>query len=332
MPPVGASSCFMNRTRIIALVAGVAVLAFLFRHIGWASVVPLLGDLGWRCVWIALYYVIPIAFAAQAWRVLFSKSHDPGFGRIFYASWIGLACNWLLPVAQVGGEVAKAQLIAPPQKSIEPWATMVVDKTFQVMTQICFAMLGLSMLMMHRFEKTILLGGGLALLALVVIGTLLVRSQKRGLFSMSTRLLQKVVKHGDKEVLGRVAAEIDKRVRVLYRSPKSLAGAFCWRMGFRLGMAGEVYLIFYLMGHPIDYTEAMILESLGQTIRMAAFLIPGGLGAQEGTLTLIGTSLGIPASHGLALSLARRVRELLVGLPALGLWAAGLWQSRRSRL
>lgn len=329
---MGASLFSMNRTRIIALVAGVVGLVLLFRHIGMGTVMPLLGDLGWRYIWVALFYVVPIAFAAQAWRVLFSKTHDPGFGRVFYASWVGLACNWLLPVAQVGGEVAKARLIASPQKDIEPWATMVVDKTFQVLTQICFALFGLMMLMLHRFEKTILIGGMLALLALVFIGALLVRTQKRGLFSMSTRLLQKVVKHGDKESLGRVAAEMDERVRALYRSPKSLAGAFCWRMGFRLGMAGEVYLIFYLMGYPVHYSEAVILESLGQTIRMAAFLIPGGLGAQEGTLTLIGASLGIPASHGLALSLARRVRELMVGLPALGFWMASLWRSKRQVL
>ena len=319
----------MNRNRIIALAVGIVVLVFLFQRIGLTSVMPLLGELGWRYVWLALYYVVPIGFAAQAWRVLFGKVHDPGFAKIFHASWIGLACNWLLPVAQVGGEIAKAQLISPPQKNIEPWATMVVDKTFQVLTQICFAIFGLSMLMIHRFERTILMGGMLALLALVIMGTLLVRSQKRGLFSISTRLLQKVVKHGDKSTLGRVATEMDDRVRALYRSPQKLAGAFCWRMLFRLGMAGEVYLIFYLMGYPIGYGEAMILESLGQTIRMAAFLIPGGLGAQEGTLALIGASLGIPASHGLALSLARRARELMVGLPALGLWAASLWRSKR---
>lgn len=322
----------MNRKRIIALAVGIVVLVFLFQRIGLASVMPLLGELGWRYVWLVLYYVVPIGLAAQAWRVLFGKIHDPGFAKVFHASWIGLACNWLLPVAQVGGELAKAQLISPPQKNIEPWATMVVDKTFQVLTQICFAIFGLSMLMIHRFEKSILLGGMLALIALVIIGALLVRSQKRGLFSMSTRLLQKVLKQGDKEALSRVAVQMDDRVRSLYRSPKKLTGAFCWRMGFRLGMAGEVYLIFYLMGHPIDYGEAMILESLGQTIRMAAFLIPGGLGAQEGTLALIGASLGIPASHGLALSLARRARELMVGLPALGIWAFGLWRSKRPHL
>jgi uncharacterized membrane protein YbhN (UPF0104 family) len=75
-----------------------------------------------------------------------------------------------------------------------------------------------------------------------------------------------------------------------------------------------------LMGHPVRYHEAVILESLAQTIRMAAFLIPGGLGVQEGTITLIGASLGIPVSQGLALSLARRARELMVGLPALLAW------------
>lgn len=319
----------MNRTRIIALAIGVVVLMWLLQHIGMTSVLPLLNDLGWRIIWVIIYFILPIGLAAQAWRVLFSKVKAPRFGRIFYASWIGLACNWLLPVAQVGGEVAKAQLIAPPQQDVEPWATMVVDKTFQVLTQICFALLGLTMLMVHRFERAILAGGLLALLILVVIGVLLVRTQKRGLFSMSSRLLQKVVKQDDQDSLSKIAQAMDVRVRSLYRTPTSLAGAFCWRMGFRFGMAGEIYLIFFLMGFPISYGEAVILESLGQTIRMAAFLIPGGLGAQEGTITLIGASLGIPASHGLALSLARRARELLVGVPALALWVACWWQPKK---
>ena len=113
---------------------------------------------------------------------------------------------------------------------------------------------------------------------------------------------------------------MDARVREIYGTPLALVRAFSWRMAFRFGMAGEIYLIMSLMGHPVDYHEAVILESLAQTIRMAAFLIPGGLGAQEGTITLIGASLGIPTSQGLALSLARRARELLVGLPALLAW------------
>ena len=38
----------------------------------------------------------------------------------------------------------------------------------------------------------------------------------------------------------------------------------------RFTMAGEVWLALLLMGHPIDLTEAVILESLGQAVRAAA--------------------------------------------------------------
>ena len=85
-------------------------------------------------------------------------------------------------------------------------------------------------------------------------------------------------------------------------------------------MAGEVYLIMGWMGHPVTYVEAVIFESLGQTVRMAGFIVPAGLGIQEGALTLIGAALGVSPAACLSLSVGKRLRECLVGGPALLGW------------
>src|SRR5205085_2209765 len=75
-----------------------------------------------------------------------------------------------------------------------------------------------------------------------------------------------------------------------------------------------------LMGHPLNFIDCFILESLGQAARSAAFIIPGGLGAQEGAFLLIGGALGVPPEYALALSLVKRASQLLFGLPMLALW------------
>ena len=64
----------------------------------------------------------------------------------------------------------------------------------------------------------------------------------------------------------------------------------------------------------------MIFESLGQTVRMAGFIVPAGLGIQEGALTLIGAALGVSPAACLSLSVGKRLRECLVGGPALLGW------------
>ena len=61
----------------------------------------------------------------------------------------------------------------------------------------------------------------------------------------------------------------------------------------------------------------MLLESLGQAIRGAAFAIPGSLGVQEGGYLLLAPLVGLPPDAALALSLAKRAREILLGLPGL---------------
>ena len=92
--------------------------------------------------------------------------------------------------------------------------------------------------------------------------------------------------------------------------------------------AGEAWLALRLLGHPIGIAEAIALESLSQGARAAAFVIPGGLGVQDGSLMLLGLQLGLGAEAGLALSLVKRFRELALGLPAL---AAGYLLARPGR-
>ena len=54
-----------------------------------------------------------------------------------------------------------------------------------------------------------------------------------------------------------------------------------------------------------------------------AFFVPGALGVQEAGSALIGVSFGLGPETGLALSLVKRVRELLLGIPGLLVWQLG---------
>jgi uncharacterized membrane protein YbhN (UPF0104 family) len=49
--------------------------------------------------------------------------------------------------------------------------------------------------------------------------------------------------------------------------------------------------------------DAFILESLGSGVRVAAFMLPGALGALEGSFVLLGALFGLPADSALAISL-----------------------------
>jgi uncharacterized membrane protein YbhN (UPF0104 family) len=80
---------------------------------------------------------------------------------------------------------------------------------------------------------------------------------------------------------------------------------------------GEVYLIALFLGAPVSWLDALLLESLGQAIRGAGFAIPGALGVQEGGYLLLAPIVGLQPGTAIALSLAKRTRELLLGLPGL---------------
>jgi glycosyltransferase involved in cell wall biosynthesis len=70
----------------------------------------------------------------------------------------------------------------------------------------------------------------------------------------------------------------------------------------------------------VSWAAALAIESLAAAARGAAFVVPGGIGVQEGALVAVSAAFGIAVPTALALGIIKRGRELLVGAPALVAW------------
>jgi putative membrane protein len=322
-----------SRSAQVGLAVGIALLAAAFAWTGIGDVAEALRKAGWGILAIALFHFPPMWADALGWRRLLPPKARPSRRAMLGARWIGESINDLLPVFQMGGNVVKARLIAGRGVPLSrAGASVVIDVTLVVLTQIIFTFFGLGL-----FSSV--LGGGRPLL-IVIVGTSLMGIllggfyfvQRRGFFGFVVRISRRLFGAAGQKTLSDGAAAIDDEVKCLYRNRPALLASGCWHMtAWFLGVA-EVWFALDLLGHPVDIGTALLFESLGQAIRTGAFAVPGGIGIQEGGYLLVGTALGIEPGVALALSLARRVRELLLGLPGLAVWQiSGLRRSFRRR-
>jgi uncharacterized membrane protein YbhN (UPF0104 family) len=106
--------------------------------------------------------------------------------------------------------------------------------------------------------------------------------------------------------------EFDERLVQFYTTKRSeFYGALGlnllnWYMG-----AFEVYVILYFLGHPVSFTEAIMLETLVELVRAGTFFIPATLGTQEAAFLLATGAITGQPGLGVATALMRRVREIV---------------------
>jgi putative membrane protein len=139
-------------------------------------------------------------------------------------------------------------------------------------------------------------------------------AQRAGLFGRLSRFASRSFGARDLTI---AADAIDAAVRALYRRRASVVATFVASLVAWIVGTGEVWLALAVLGHPLGWHDALLLESVGQAIRGAAFAIPGSLGAQEGGFLLLAPLVGLPLETALALSLTKRVREIALGAPGL---------------
>jgi putative membrane protein len=291
---------------------------------GAAQVAHAMLVVGWWLIPITLFHLVPLVFSALSWRELLPATSRPDAITIVWIRWIRESINSLLPVASIGGDVASVRLIhLQGVPGAQAAASMVVDTTIGVVTQLIFVLSGVGLLLLRSTDH-----GTLAVAGMVSIGTgiffvaiaAFVLFQHRGLFAGFTRFARRLLPEKWLSGIAASATTIDDAVVTAYRSGwvilcSSLLRLIGWAVG-----AGEVWLVMQALGHPIGVIEAFILESLSSGVRAAAFMVPGALGLLEGSFVVFGALFGLPADTALAISLSKRVRELALGVPGLLVW------------
>lgn len=311
----------MKTLTYVGLLVGLTVLAVLLAWRGIGEVADILLSSGWILLILPMALLPALILYAMAWSSLFKPGAAPPYPHLLAAQWIGRAVNTLLPVAQVGGEVVKARVIclwgADPVPSA---ASVVVDKTVQAVAAIVWGLMGVVLLAVVSKDDGLAgpLLGGLGILGLCVGGFLLV--QRAGLFGLFARLGRSIGRTARWDAVVGRADEIDRSVRATYRRTRRvLLGCILRLLGLTVQTA-EVWLAAYLLGHPIGVLEALMLKSLSSTLSDVAFVVPNSYGVQEGVYVLLGGLIGLAPEFMLALSLATRLRDVVIDIPGLIAW------------
>ncbi len=66
--------------------------------------------------------------------------------------------------------------------------------------------------------------------------------------------------------------------------------------------------------------DVILIEAFTGIVRAVAFFIPAGLGVQELAFVLIGNYVGLGDTVAFSIAIGRRIREIIVGVPAVLIW------------
>jgi putative membrane protein len=312
----------MRAAVVLAWLAGLALVVFLVLSQDAAGLAAALALAGWGALWRGLAPFGTLLADTLGWRALLRPAARPPLAALLAQRWIGASINSLLPVAQLGGEFVRARLLSRSGSGgAVAGASVVVDLTAGMATQALFAALGLVLLLRELGQPAGLreLTTGVALFALLLLG--FVALQRYGLFALLARPVARLAHAPAWRALAGGAAALDAEIALCYRHGRALARCAAWRgLGWLAGGV-ELWLAFLVLDRPVGLAQALALESLGQTVRSIGFLIPGGLGLQEGGILLGGVWLGLAPETVLAAALLKRAREIVCGLPGLVAWA-----------
>jgi putative membrane protein len=311
--------------RIAAYIGGLLGLALLVALVIRADLPAMLQTLttgGWRLLWLIAYRTLFFFLYAAGWLILlrpYDPAHRAGLGYLFWVTTVREAVDRLLPVASVGGGVVGIRLLRWRGLAAAPiGASVIVEMVLTLIVVYIFTAIGLFMLVelsatgqdYRRLLLTFLLS-----LPVPILTVLLLRYGSA--FGRLQKFLRPLV---GESAMSEQAASLDHELRASIRRGWRLLIAGALQLAALILGSFEIWFALRLFGHPVDFGTALVLESMTQAVRHLAFVVPAGLGVQEAGLILFGHALGISSELALAVSMAKRIREVLCGLPALLSW------------
>nr|WP_238310187.1 flippase-like domain-containing protein [Methylobacterium organophilum] len=281
---------------------------------------------------IVLWRAMLVATCGLAWARPLEGLAPIGAAPCILLRFVREGINTLLPVASVGGEFVGGRLLTFWGVSgALAAASLLVDMLIQVATQLVFTLIGVGLLRQVEGERAATMAdltlhiAGLALLALAAFFAVqrlgAARIVERKLAGLGRRFMREAAPTASGTLPGGTQSVQDCLDALWARARRGrIAQSFLLHLMAWIAGAAEIWLALACIGIAIGPLEALVIESLAQAIKSAAFPVPGGLGVQEGGFVVVGSLFGIDADTALALSLIKRVPDVALGLPSLVAW------------
>lgn len=318
----------------MAIGVGGAVVIVLVAWFGAKAIGREVWQAGWAIPATVILHAVQLWLSAAAWRLTIGKP-----AVTLRIRWIRESVNSLLPVAQLGGNLVGIRLLM--QRGVSgalAGAGTTIDLTIEAMTQFLFTLAGIATLgamnggaINGGAAQSIphwgaWLDGGLALMAAGLVGFVL--AQRAGLMRLVEAMASRLARVFPSLSVEGVRGLHTELMRLQQDRGALLCATSLHLLAWSLGVA-ETWIALAAMGIETSAAQALVIESLGMAVRSAGFAVPGALGIQEAGFILVCGLFGIPADQGIALSMLKRMRELVIGVPGLIAWQWG--EGRRLR-
>jgi putative membrane protein len=300
---------------------GLALLVVLAVHANLSAMAHTLSVAGLPLLWLVPYRALFYVLYAAGWLVLLGGDGTAGRAGFAFTLWVTAvreAIDRLLPVASIGGGVVAVRLMRWRGLAATPvGASVIVESLLTLVASYLFTAAGLLLLVELGTGREYRHLPLLFLLTVPVPVITLLLLRHGSVFARMQHLLSPLVGGA---VSPEGAVLLDRAVRATIDRRKQLGIVSGLQFLALVSGAFEVWYALHLFGHPVAPGAAVVLESMTLALRHVAFFVPAGIGVQEAGMVLFGHALGIDTELALAVSMAKRTRELLWGIPALLSW------------
>ncbi len=306
----------MRRLTIAFLAGGFALTAWLVWRSGAPTIGSALRTVGLTgLVAIAAFHLIGTTLMGLAWWRLLRVGKPRTF---IWARLVRDAGSEVLPLSQIGGYVLGARsVIVQGIGGIGVAASTVVDATLEFSAQITYAAIGLALFMWLSPDRAIAeLVVAFLCVAVIVAGIFITLQRRRSDFLR--RLAERLAGRRFGRIVNNAAA-VQAEIQRLARF-KRVWLSYLLHLGAWFVSGFEAWLALRLMGVALGFATVLAIESLVHAVRAMAFAVPSALGVQEGAYIILGAAFGLPPEFALGVSLIRRGRDLILGVPAILTW------------
>lgn len=334
----------MKKISLILFFLGLTLLIGGVAWIGMNSIIQSFWSVGLKGLTIlTLWQIMVIILLGWAWHAV---CPNISVIRLMWARFLRESAATCLPFSQIGGILLSIRTVCfkkhpytknPSNISVaQGISANIVDITTETLGQIIFTIVGIGILIVGQYHETLhnvtLPGIKISLKWLIILGIIflflisfsLVWSQRQGstFIRKSLNFLSKNIAKQWTDQINANASTLQNALDQIWAKPKNiLLSCFLHFIGWLAGAVGT-WLCYRFLGANINIQEAITIEALICVALSIGFLVPANVGVQEGAYVVLGSIFGLDPHLSFSLSLIRRARDILIGVPCLLLWQA----------